>query len=149
VWRGTIELPPPESPYTLPGPFKPRLPDLWLPWHFEHERCVKNAMQKHLRVPSFVVTVLYGDIRTIIPMEETLMSDCALSALAKKLALYLPQLQVSCDIRELELKVNRFGKRSTLIVDFEHGLIAQETLMEWFERLEDGDLVTIKVEAKM
>jgi hypothetical protein len=146
--KGMVTLPPPTHPYLLPSIFENLLLQRWLPWHLDHSRCTEGNAHAAPTVPSFIISLSLCKDRhhNIIPVEETVLTVCGICALLTKLVPYLPKAAAHHrSIDTMEIIHTNNGIRETRWITPEHGVIAHDLMMELFQNIKDGDMVTVRI----
>jgi hypothetical protein len=109
--------------------------------HFEHADCEKDGQRTPVDIAAFIIRL---DPGIQIPMEQTLITGCALCAMLRKVMPYLPNSSVDDSLQSLELQVDTAGIKRTLFIQCGHGLIAHRLLLEWLQSVEEADIVLMR-----
>jgi hypothetical protein len=133
--------------YRLPLPFGLPRGALKLAWHTDHHACDIGGRRKRPMISAFIAVLLHRNQKVMIPMEQTIMSGCALCALLSKLVLYLPSYKDAQRVRSLEVVTDCNGRRETTWISPEHGAEANEMLLEVLCNIAPGDFVSIRMHA--
>jgi hypothetical protein len=109
--------------------------------HFEHADCEAHGQRAPVEIAAFIIRL---DPGIQIPMEQTLITGCALCAILRKVMPYLPKGPVDDSLQTFEFQLETSGIKRTLFIECGHGLIAHRLLLEWLQSVEEADVVVMR-----
>jgi hypothetical protein len=116
-----------------------------MPWHYQHHECDDTGRNTRSIIPSFVLVVLHAHGQRMIPMEHTVMTGCALCAVLGRIVTYDPAAGNQARQVSMELKTTSGGSHHTTWITPQHGICANDLLLELLEGLEPSEVVYIHV----